>query len=90
MSSLMNKKIKSKPVYDQSLINKNYRNFRTSDDVEIKPVAKRDQRNKTTTTKFHNEVRSAYCDVIVVFSIYGRFGVIQKPDFERIVWKTHI
>ena len=52
MSSLMNKKIKSEPVYGQSLINKNYRNFRTSDDVEIKPVAKRDQRNKTTTTNF--------------------------------------
>ena len=33
---------------------------------------------------------SANCDVIVIFRIYGQFGVIKKPDFGRIVCKTYI
>ena len=33
---------------------------------------------------------SASCDVIGIFSIYGQFGAIQKPDSERIVCKTYI
>ena len=33
---------------------------------------------------------SAYCNVIVIFKIYGQFGASQKPDSERIVCKTCI
>ena len=33
---------------------------------------------------------SGICDVIVIFSIYGQFGPIQKPDSGRIVCKTYI
>ena len=29
-------------------------------------------------------------DVIVIFSIYGQFGGIRKPDSERIICKTYI
>ena len=29
-------------------------------------------------------------DVIVIFPIYGQFGLIRKPDSGRIVCKTYI
>ena len=29
-------------------------------------------------------------DVIVIFEIYGQFGVIGKADSRRIVYKTYI
>ena len=32
---------------------------------------------------------SANCEVIVIFSIYGKFGAIQKPDFGCIAYKTY-
>ena len=31
---------------------------------------------------------SRNCDAIVNFTIYGQFGANQKPDSERIVYKT--
>ena len=33
---------------------------------------------------------SANCDLIVIFSIYGKFGAIQKQEFGRMVCKTYI
>ena len=30
------------------------------------------------------------CDVIIIFSIYGQFGAIVKPDSRGIVCKTYI
>ena len=33
---------------------------------------------------------SENCDVIAIFSIYGQFGAIWKPDSRRIVCKTYI
>ena len=33
---------------------------------------------------------SANCDVIVIFPIYGQFGVIWKMDSRRIVSETYI
>ena len=33
---------------------------------------------------------SANCDATVVFSIYGQFGAIRKPDSGRLVYKTYI
>ena len=32
---------------------------------------------------------SGSCGVIVIFLIYGQFGAMRKPDFERIVFKTY-
>ena len=52
----------------QSLIKENYRNSRTSNDIDMKlgQVTKLDKRNKATSNKFDNSVRSANCDVIVI------------------------
>ena len=33
---------------------------------------------------------SKNCDDIVMFSIYGQFGAIRKPDSRRIVCKTYV
>ena len=33
---------------------------------------------------------SKNCDAVVMFSIYGRFGAIRKPDSRRIVCKTYV
>ena len=66
--------------------------FLTSGDIDMKlgPVTKLDKRNKTTSKKTDSDVMSGICDVIVIFSIYGQFGPIQKPDSGRIVCKTYI
>ena len=58
--------------------------------MKLGPVTKLDKRNKTTTKKFDDEVMSANCDVITIFSIYGQFAAIRKPDFGSIVCKTYI
>ena len=69
-------------ISGQSLIKENCNNSRTSDDINMKlgPVTKRDKRNKTTSKKFDNDAMSENCDVIVIFSIYGQFGVIRMPN----------
>ena len=54
------------------------------------PVTKLDKRNKITSKKFDDDVMSPNCYLIVIFSIYGQFGAIRKPDFGRIVCKTYI
>ena len=48
--------------------------------MRLGPVTKLDKRNKTTSIKFHNNVMSANCDVIVIFPIFGQFGATWKPD----------
>ena len=45
--------------------------------MKLRPVAKIDKRNKTTSKKFDDNVMSENCDVIVVFPIYGQFGAIR-------------
>ena len=54
------------------------------------PVTKLDKRNKITSKKFDDDVMSPNCYLIVIFSIYGQFGAIRKPDSGRIVCKTYI
>ena len=49
-------------------------------------VTKVDKRNKTTSKKFGYDD----CEAIVIFSVYGQFGEIQKPDSGRIVCKVYI
>ena len=58
--------------------------------MKIGPVTKLDNRNKTTSKKLDDDVMSKNCDVIAIFSIYGQFGAIWKPDSGRIVCKTYI
>ena len=51
---------------------------------------KTDKRDKITLKKFDDDVIPANCYVIVIFSIYGQYGAIRKPDSGRIVSKTYI
>ena len=57
--------------------------------MELGPATKFDKENKTTS-KNDDEVMSANCNVIVIFSIYNLSGAIRKPDSGNIVCKTYI
>ena len=56
--------------------------------MKLGPVTKVDKRNKTTTKKIDDGVIPDNCDVIAIFTIYGQFGAIWKPNSRRIVCKT--
>ena len=56
--------------------------------MKLAPVTKLGKRNKTTSKKFNDDVMPANYDVIVIFSIYGQFGAIRKPNSGHIVFKT--
>ena len=43
--------------------------------MKLGPVTKLNKKNKITSTKFDNDVMPENCDVIVICSIYGQFGV---------------
>ena len=57
--------------------------------MKLGPVTKLDKRKKNVK-KFHHDVMSASCDVIVIFPIYSQFGAIRKPNSGRMVCKTYI
>ena len=61
-----------------------------SPDMKLGPVTKLDNRNKSTSKQFSDDVISVNCDVIVIFPIYSQFGAIWKPDFGHIICKTYI
>ena len=79
-------------IYGQSLVKENCHNSRTSDGIDMKlgSVTKLGKKNKKPSKKFDDNVMSPNHDVIVIFSIYGQFGAIRKPDFGRIVCRTYI
>ena len=79
-------------ISGQSFIKENCHNSRTTDDINMKlrPVTKHHKRNKTTLKKIYDDVIAENCDVIVIFTIYGQFGAIRKPDSRRIVCKTYV
>ena len=58
--------------------------------MKLGPVTILDKRNKTTSKKSDNNVMLADCVAIVIFSIYGQFGAIRKPDIGCILCKTYI
>ena len=58
--------------------------------MKLGPVTKPDKRNKTTWKIFEDGVMSVNCDIIIIFLIYGQFGIIRIPDSGRIVYKTYI
>ena len=78
-------------ISGQSLIKENCHNSRTSDGIDMKlgPVTKLDKKNKTTSKKIDNNVMSENCNAIAIFSIYGQFGAIRKPDSECRVCKNY-
>ena len=79
-------------ISGQSLIKENCHNSRTSEDIdmELGPVTKSYKRNKTTSKIFDNDVMSKNCDVTVIFSIYGQFRAVWKPDSRHRVCKTYV
>ena len=58
--------------------------------MKIGPVTKLVKKNKTRPKEFVDDIMLEYCDVIVIFAIYGQFGDIRKTDSGRIVWKTFL
>ena len=74
------------------LIKENCHNSRTSDDIDMKlgPVTKIYKRNKTTSKNFDDEIMTENCGFIVIFSIYGQFVAIRKPDSGCRVCKTYV
>ena len=58
--------------------------------MKLGPKSELDKRNKKNVKKFDDDGMSRNCDVIVIFSISGQFGTIQKPDSGRIVCKIYI
>ena len=58
--------------------------------MKLGPVTKLHERNKITSKKFDGDVMSENYDVIVIFSIYSKFGAIRKPDSGHIVCKTYV
>ena len=75
-----------------TLINKNCRNFRSSNDIDMKlgTVTKPDKKNTTTLKKFYDDIVSVNYDVIVIFSFYGSLGTIWNPDFGSMVYDSYI
>ena len=59
--------------------------------MKLRQAAKLDKKNETKKLrKFAVDVMSANCNAIVIFSVYGQFGAIRKPDSGRLVYKTYI
>ena len=58
--------------------------------MKLGPLNKIDKRNKITSKKIDDEVMPANCDITVIFSIYGEFRGIWKPDSRCIVCKIYI
>ena len=56
--------------------------------MKLGPVIKLDKRNKTSK-KFDDDIMSANCDVIVIFSVYDQFGAIWKLDSRHIAAKLN-
>ena len=50
-------------------------------DVNLRPVTKRDKRNKTTSKNFDDDGMLENWDIIVVFLIYGQFIVCKTYIF---------
>ena len=70
------------------LINKIFRNSRTSNNISMKfgLVTKLYKRNMEDQKQID---MSTNCDVIAIFPIYGQFGEMRKPDSGRMVRGTY-
>ena len=54
--------------------------------MKLGSVTKLDNRNSISLKILTMAFIPANCDVIVIFLIYGQFGVIRKADSAGIVW----
>ena len=92
ISRISDRGISDFQISGQSIIKGNCDNSRRSDDIDMKlgPINKFVKRNKTTSKKFGDDVKSENCDFIVIFTICGQFGAILKPDSQRTVRKTYV
>ena len=70
-------------TFDQSLINENCHNCRTSNDTDMKlgPATKLDKRNEVMSKKIANVVMSKNCDVIAIFPIHGNLEQSESRIF---------
>ena len=48
------------------------------------------KRNLTTSKQFDDDTISANYDIIFIFTIYGQFLAIQKPDSRCMVHNSHL
>ena len=53
--------------------------------MKLEPVTKIHKRNKTTSKKIDDDIILKNCDVILIFLIYGLFGVMRKLMFSLTV-----
>ena len=58
--------------------------------MELVQVTKLEKTNKATSKRIGGDIILANCDVIVIVSIYGQFGALQKPNSRRMVCRTYI
>ena len=58
--------------------------------MKLGSTTKSNKANKRTSKKIDDNVMSGNCNVIAIFSIYGHFRAIGKPDYRPIVCKTYI
>ena len=79
-------------ISGESLVKENCYNSRTGDDIDMKPepVTKLDNRNKTTSKKFNEDVMSENCDVIVIFQIFGQVGAVWRLDSGHRVCRSYV
>ena len=49
--------------------------------MNLGPVTKFDKRNRKNSKKFDGDAMSENSDVIVIFRIFGQFGVVRRWDF---------
>ena len=52
--------------------------------MKLRPVTKLEKRNKATSNIVDDDVMLENCDIIVIFWIFGQFGVVRSriPDTE--------
>ena len=58
--------------------------------MKLGPVTKLDKRNKPTSKKFDDDVMSENCGAIVIFRIFGQFGVVQRSNSGHRVCRSYV
>ena len=53
--------------------------------MKLRLVTKLDKGNTKTYKKFDDEVMYEYCDVIILFPIYGQSGTMENPNSGGII-----
>ena len=72
------------------MIKENSENSRTSNDIDMKPAPVSMLTRETNDNDNDNDVMSENCDAIIIFSIYGQFRAIWKPDSRQLIADLHL